>query len=34
MIRLRARMIASGKNYIEQFEPKVIAEKLLSIYQK
>lgn len=30
---LRTRMIASGKNYIEQFEPKVIAEKLLSIYK-
>jgi glycosyltransferase involved in cell wall biosynthesis len=31
---LRTRMIASGKNYIEQFEPKAIAEKLLRIYQK
>ena len=30
---LRTRMIASGKKYIEQFEPKVIAEKLLSVYQ-
>jgi len=31
---LRTRMIASGKNYIEQFEPKVIAEKLLTTYKK
>ena len=30
---LRTRMIASGKKYIEQFEPKVIAEKLLSAYK-
>jgi len=30
---LRTRMIASGKNYIGQFEPKVIAEKLLTAYK-
>ena len=31
---LRTRMIASGKNYVKQFEPKVIAAKLMSVYQK
>jgi glycosyltransferase involved in cell wall biosynthesis len=31
---LRTRMIASGKNYVKQFEPKVIADKLMSVYQK
>jgi glycosyltransferase involved in cell wall biosynthesis len=30
---LRTRMIADGKKYIEQFEPKVIAEKLLKAYE-
>ena len=29
---LRRRMITSGKNHIEQFDPKVIAEKLLRVY--
>ena len=31
---IRTHMIASGKNYIEQFQPKAIAGKLFGIYQK
>jgi glycosyltransferase involved in cell wall biosynthesis len=30
---LRAGMIASGKEYVAQFEPKVIAEKLKRAYE-
>jgi glycosyltransferase involved in cell wall biosynthesis len=31
---LRSRMVDNGKKYIAQFEPTVIAEKLLDIYKK
>ena len=30
--QLRMEMISTGKKYISQFEPRVIAEKLMSVY--